>query len=500
MNPERPEPIGRIGLRVFSNPAWMGGINYVLNWARALRTLPQRPEVLFLHADECGRDLAEAHRNLVDGIERFGEAGRLALDFVYPATQVAEAPFGAPWAGWVPDWQCKHLPEMFDAPERARRDLVYRTLATSAPLLVLSSQMALDDTRRIVGDATVPRRKLPFPAVLDDADYATSPEEIAEARRRHGLPERYLLVCNQFWRHKNHRLVFEALAREQASPVICAFTGETGDPRWPHHFAELRALIADLGIGERVRILGRIDRHDQMRLLLGSVGAIQPSRFEGWSTVVEECRALGKPVILSDFPVHREQAPPGSIFVGTDEPDALAAAMRVLWCDAPPSVPLSEQRDHHRIYVQACARELLSVARQARDAHDPLRHDPSVVMARMLGLLHARRRELDATEAVLRERATAVARSVLKDRSGALDDFMGTVRAEFPEYAAEARAQVEAPVAATTKALARRSGEASNIAPRSWQARRLVARMASLAKQVVRSGLAIVRRGRNPSS
>jgi hypothetical protein len=34
---------------------------------------------------------------------------------------------------------------------------------------------------------------------------------------------------------------------------------------------------------------------------------IQPSLFEGWSTVVEDAKALNKWVILSDIAVHREQ-------------------------------------------------------------------------------------------------------------------------------------------------------------------------------------------------
>ena len=40
----------RIGLRIFYNPAWMGGVNYVLNIARMLRTLPpgEQPHITFL--------------------------------------------------------------------------------------------------------------------------------------------------------------------------------------------------------------------------------------------------------------------------------------------------------------------------------------------------------------------------------------------------------------------------------------------------------------------
>jgi glycosyltransferase involved in cell wall biosynthesis len=41
---------------------------------------------------------------------------------------------------------------------------------------------------------------------------------------------------------------------------------------------------------------------------------INPSLFEGWSTTVEEAKALGKFIILSDIKVHREQNPKDAVY------------------------------------------------------------------------------------------------------------------------------------------------------------------------------------------
>jgi hypothetical protein len=46
----------------------------------------------------------------------------------------------------------------------------------------------------------------------------------------------------------------------------------------------------------------------------GAVGILNPSLFEGWSTTVEECKSMGKRVLLSDIAVHREQAPGRAIY------------------------------------------------------------------------------------------------------------------------------------------------------------------------------------------
>ncbi len=44
-----------------------------------------------------------------------------------------------------------------------------------------------------------------------------------------------------------------------------------------------------------------------MALLRGAAAVLQPSRFEGWSTIIEDAKSLGKPIVASDIAVHREQ-------------------------------------------------------------------------------------------------------------------------------------------------------------------------------------------------
>jgi glycosyltransferase involved in cell wall biosynthesis len=374
-----------------SNPAWTGGINYVLNIARMLRALPEgeRPqEVVFLPWNAAGEAIAEQHGGLVDRIAPFREAGELGLDFVYPATQLAEAPFGAPWAGWIPDWQHIHLPDMFGERELARRFIQYRILAQRCAVTVLSSQMALADTRSQCGETAADLRILHFPALFEPEVYERTPERIAATGARLGAPDRYLVICNQFWLHKNHLVAFEAL-RHVRQDVRLVMTGEIDDERWPDYAGRIRALMADPEVARRVTITGRIDRDDQIDLMLGAQGFLQPSRFEGWSTFVEEARALGKPILLSDFPVHREQSPESAVFFDPADPVALAGLLDA-WCAAPPPVaPLAEARARHAGYVTACARSFMDIARATRAAWRPERHDPKPVAAAAVAEVHA---------------------------------------------------------------------------------------------------------------
>ena len=368
----------------------MGGVNYVLNIARMLRRLPEgeRPEqVVFLVTTPASVEIADSHRALADFIAPFIDAAKLDLDFVYPATQLSEAPNGAPWAGWIPDWQSHHLPDLFSRAERARRFIQYRALAQGCAVTVLSSEMALRDTRSIVPEGATELRKLRFPSIFEETELLRSEQQLRDTRERLGVPAGYALICNQFWLHKNHRVVFEAL-RHVRTDVRIVMTGEIGDERWPDYTQQIRDLASDEAIAPRVVVTGRISRSDQIDLMLGAVGFVQPSKFEGWSTFVEEARALGRPILISEFPVHREQAPAGSLFFDPDSPTELASLLDQWFTEAPARSDPAVVRRSHDAFVLECARDFMEIARSARRRFRPGLHDPASIAAASLAQLN----------------------------------------------------------------------------------------------------------------
>ena len=71
---------------------------------------------------------------------------------------------------------------------------------------------------------------------------------------------------------------------------------------------------AEMGCARSSRCLGLVSYADLIGLMRYLTALINPSLFEGWSTTVEEAKSLGKTIILSDIPVHREQAPENGRF------------------------------------------------------------------------------------------------------------------------------------------------------------------------------------------
>src|SRR5206468_2149333 len=168
----------------------------------------------------------------------------------------------------------------------------------------------------------------------------------AGAARQYELPERFFLLPNQFSHHKNHLVAFEAvrLLRARGAAVVVACTGSTFGFRGSDYLDRIESFLSEHDLRDAIRILDLIPRADQVALMRRAIALLQPSAFEGWSTVVEDAKTLGKPLVVSDIAVHREQAPPRATFASVDDPEAWAAAMEELWHSRQPGPHLAEER------------------------------------------------------------------------------------------------------------------------------------------------------------
>ena len=228
---------------------------------------------------------------------------------------------------WIGDFQHRQLPQYFSWWERRYRDRDFRLQCRNATRIIVSSVDAQRALATFEPACVHKSRVLPFVAQLDMGGKRTG-LEVLQMRYRFVGP--YFHLPNQFWAHKNHRLVLEALAilKKHGEDVLVIATGATEDYRQPRYFAELMSEAGALGVLDSFRTLGVVPWGDLVGLMANSIAMINPSRAEGWSTSVEEAKSLGKRIILSDLPVHREQAPPDGVFIDPDDAIGLADAMR----------------------------------------------------------------------------------------------------------------------------------------------------------------------------
>jgi alpha-1,3-rhamnosyl/mannosyltransferase len=124
--------------------------------------------------------------------------------------------------------------------------------------------------------------------------------------------------------HKNHVTLLRAFAQVITSHprTVLVLTGraEAGEDR-------LRAEITRLGLGDRVRRVGRVGRDELDDLFERATGLTFPSRHEGYGLPVTEAMALGCPVIASDATALPEVVGDAGLLVDPDDVDGWAAAM-----------------------------------------------------------------------------------------------------------------------------------------------------------------------------
>ncbi len=258
---------------------------------------------------------------------------RYECDIVFPYTPPHPWRLGAAKAiGWIYDLQHLDMPELCDAGEKAHRDKYFSRTLQNTALTIVSS---MDTKQRLVRVDPSTRNKvqvLNFSAKIKW-------DECNEALLKHekGRADDFFLCPYQLWKHKNHRTLLEAAlicrSHNFSPPIIC--TGETSDYRNPDYPKKLLEDVREMGLSEQIKFLGRVKRSELLALMIRAKALILPSLYEGWSTVLEEAKALGKNCLASDIPVHREQNHDKCHYFDPNNAHSLALLMLKKW------IPLS---------------------------------------------------------------------------------------------------------------------------------------------------------------
>jgi glycosyltransferase involved in cell wall biosynthesis len=162
---------------------------------------------------------------------------------------------------------------------------------------------------------------------VDVARLASRALDRWDARAALGLPQSATVVGTAARLDEVKRL--DLLLRAAAAPGAAYTLALIGEgPEAPR----LRRLAADLGLGGRVTFAGEVP--DAARLFNAFDVFAAPSRKEGLPLAVVEAMALGRPVVASDIPAHREALGEASGGLVTGGAEALADRLAAVVADA----------------------------------------------------------------------------------------------------------------------------------------------------------------------
>lgn len=227
-----------------------------------------------------------------------------------------------PMAAWVADFQWLHFPEHYESVAKSleHTKVCIRYLVKYCKVVVVSSFDAKKDLLAFAeGTPETKIRVLQFVAGAPQSDGESILRDSSSIDLAKNGDRPYYVVCNQVWAHKNHLLVlraFKVLHQRHGNglPFRLICTGEIHDFRSKSTFLELEKFLSLNNLENFVTFTGSLPYRDVVVLQQMSLAIVQPSLFEGWSTAVEESKNIGKKMILSDIPIHREQNPRNSVY------------------------------------------------------------------------------------------------------------------------------------------------------------------------------------------
>ncbi|HLJ63175.1 MAG TPA: glycosyltransferase family 1 protein, partial [Stellaceae bacterium] len=207
--------------------------------------------------------------------------------------------FSLPSLFHLHDLQHLYFPENFSAADIAARNHSYGLSANLASAVIASTAFV---RQAIIERLHVPPTKvltLPVtwnPEVADGLRRFT-PEA---ARAAYRLPQHFGLFPGQFWVHKNHARLVEALflvrRRLPQLDFKLVFTGYRGHAGWK----VTEATIARLNLEREVITLDYVPTEHMAALYKGASFCVMPSTFEASSYPVLEAQMLGCPAMCSD--------------------------------------------------------------------------------------------------------------------------------------------------------------------------------------------------------
>lgn len=347
----------KIGIIFCVGESWAGGFYYLLNLIKALKSLSidERPEITVFYDNE---DVIEKVNKLdypnvsylplykktswwkvkitnaakKFGFKKFYTLGAYpkdTVDIVLPYNYYSffRSLSNLKKAFWIPDFQHKYYSHNFTDQDLQFREESTAGIIQSDSSLILSSLSAKDDFQKFYPQSKNKIHVLPFCSILDKFESVS----LEKVMKDFGFTDHYFISPNQFWKHKNHIIVLKAakILKEKGIEFNILFTGnESGNDEYVN---SLKDFVSENNLHNNIKFLGFLDRNIQLSLIQGAKAVLQPSLFEGWSTVVEDAKALGKYVVASSIYVHKEQLGRSASFFDPNDEFELANILENCW-------------------------------------------------------------------------------------------------------------------------------------------------------------------------
>ena len=213
-----------------------------------------------------------------------------------------------------------------------QREEMYNRMLKRASLVITGTNVGKGEIAQLYGVYEDNIAVIPLPVPLIGADLPESQGSPAPIHEKYGIPDSFLLYPAQFWAHKNHVNLLHALKiaveRSGSTPDLVLVGSDRGN------LAHVRGKIEELGLEDRVHILGFVPAQDLAGLYQSALGLVFVSYFGPDNLPPLEAFHFDCPVIASGVSGATEQLGDAALLVDPDSPEDIADAILVLQSDS----------------------------------------------------------------------------------------------------------------------------------------------------------------------
>ena len=311
-------------------------------------------------------DTRSPWRRIVWEQTRLAAASR-GLDLLHGLAYATPLAAGCPTIVSVHDLSFMRFPDAFRRTNRLYLNLFTRLSTRRAVRVITGSESTRQDVIALCG---VPaERVVTVPDGVTAAFCPADPREVAEFRRRKGLPDRFILFLGTLEPRKNLVRLLDAYAawrRASREPVSLVVAGGKG---W--FYETIFARAAELGLEDAVIFPGYVPSDELPWWYRAAELFVYPSLFEGFGLPVLEALACGTPTIASRASSLPEVAGSAALLVDPEDTAELTDAIANVLSDPALAAELrtAGPRQAARFPWTRTAAETAQVYRQVLRSH-----------------------------------------------------------------------------------------------------------------------------------
>lgn len=215
--------------------------------------------------------------------------------------------------------------EEYQNAEYDRREKHYSMMSQYANGILVDSKIG---KQQVVESYGVDEKKvfvLPFVPPL----YLLNTKDV-DVKTKYNLPDKYIFYPAQFWEHKNHINLLEAIKilKDQSLDVNLVLVGSK-----KNNYERVLKKIDELGLFNNIFILGYVSNDDMASLYQNAVATAFVSLIGPTNIPPMEALALGCPLICSNAYAMPEQVGDAALLVNPKNPQDIADKIKKIYLD-----------------------------------------------------------------------------------------------------------------------------------------------------------------------